>query len=682
MVGVIAARPTRRQLFAPVCVLLGAAAVFITVWHSEEALAQARQNAHFWLMAGLATLAALLSFVESKPGARVPIFVCPTICFTFAILLCWDVGPALVAQFASVVVVAFKLRRTALEAAAAAGQYACAFAAAGWVLLQGQPDPFEREGPTNVFLDALTVGGAVVAWLATYGVLVFLVGYLQSDRARPRQVVATVWSMVLYKAALLLLSPVLAVAAHINAAFVPLVFIPLYAVQRMAALSADRDRAAQTDPLTRLANRTRLRGEFDFIVSGYDAARAPHYPRATLLLLDLDRFKDVNDALGHDVGDELLIRVAERLRAVQPPQGTIARLGGDEFAILAPTAGACDARDLAESVVAALAEPISLDGLRVEVTASVGIARHTDAGDGFADLLRHADVAMYEAKRRGDSIAAYADPPGQPGPERLALLADLRDALEHGDRDQISLCYQPQLSLRTGELEGVEALLRWRHPVHGPIAAADVLAVVERTAVMHQLTLRVIDDVVAQVARWADERIFVRASLNISARDLYSEHVVDRLAARLAEHRVPPSRIQVEITESALLADPSRALATVSRIAALGVAISLDDFGTGYSSLQHLRKMPISELKIDRSFVAGMADNHDDAAIVRSTVEMARLLGIRTVAEGVETEYTRRRLAETGCNLVQGYLTARPMPGDELPGWIAEHTATALARRP
>jgi EAL domain-containing protein (putative c-di-GMP-specific phosphodiesterase class I) len=230
--------------------------------------------------------------------------------------------------------------------------------------------------------------------------------------------------------------------------------------------------------------------------------------------------------------------------------------------------------------------------------------------------------------------------------------------------------YQPQVSLQTGQVEGVEALLRWRHPEHGSIDTQQLLDVVEHTSVMQLLTLRVIEDVAAQLEQWARRGATMRASVNISARDLYSDELVPHLARQLGRRGVHPSQLQVEITESALLADPSRAQATVARIAALGVAVSLDDFGTGYSSLQHLRKLPIAEIKIDRSFVAGMADNHDDAAIVRSTVGMARSLGIRVVAEGVENQYTRQLLAEAGCDLVQGWFTARPMPGTDLTGWL------------
>ncbi len=324
---------------------------------------------------------------------------------------------------------------------------------------------------------------------------------------------------------------------------------------------------------------------------------------------------------------------------------------------------------MADAIVAALLAPVTLDGLSVDIAASIGVAIHTDDED-FATLMRHADIAMYDAKQSGGAVAAYEPGAHQDSHARLALLTDLRRTLEAGDRTQIEMHYQPQVCLVTGDVECVEALLRWRHPELGAINTQDLIAMAEHSSIMHLLTMRVIDDVIAQVGAWAADGIRIRASINVSARDLYGDDIVPRLSERLVEHGVDPSQIQIEITEGALLGDPNRAMGTINRINALGIAISLDDFGTGYSSLQHLRKMPISEIKIDRSFVAGMANNHDDAAIVRSIVELARSLGIRTVAEGVETEYTRQLLVEAGCTLAQGWLTAHPMPAAELTEWL------------
>jgi diguanylate cyclase (GGDEF)-like protein len=665
-------------------IAFSAVAVAIAVVIASVQLGDTRAAAThgaFWLMSGLAVLAGVQAFMEAPTPGRAPTIICPGICFTFAILLCWGLGPAIAAQLVAISAAQWRLRRPFGEAVLITAGYVCAFGAASLVLWIGQPDPLQRNGPTNIYIDALAVVGAAAAWLATYGLVTGLGLRLLRRASRTPQNISSVGNQMLFKASLLLLAPVLAIAAHISIGFVPLVFVPLYAVQRMARLSAERDRAARMDPLTDLANRTGLKAVYTDLVEP-NGREADPARRTTLFMLDLDRFKHVNDALGHDVGDLLLVAVSRRIAKVQPVGATAARLGGDEFAVLASTKDSDEAQRIGTALVRTLAEPVMLEGLRIDATASVGIAVHTDEDEDFATLMRHADAAMYEAKKRGDSVAQHVAGTNADGPERLSLLGDLRDALESDDHDQIAMHYQPQVSLDSGQVEGVEALLRWWHPEHGPIDAQQVLDVVEHTSVMQALTLRVIDDVVAQLDRWARRGLTMRASLNISARDLYSDDLVPHLSGQLARHGVRPAQIQIEITESALLADPSRAQATVARIAALGVAVSLDDFGTGYSSLQHLRKLPIAEIKIDRSFVAGMADNHDDAAIVRSTVGMARSLGIRVVAEGVENQYTRQLLAEAGCDLAQGWFTARPMPGADLTGWLAERPTQRPAQRP
>jgi diguanylate cyclase (GGDEF)-like protein len=617
-----------------------------------------------WIMTVLAAFAGTQAFISTTPSAGVvPVIVCPTICFTFAIVLCWGLGPAIISQAIAVVVVAWRLHRPVREGIAALGQYTLSFVAAEAVLALGNPDPLHHHDAARVASDALTVVGAVVAWLITYGLLAILLARLMRTGPRAMPARDVISHQVLFKAALLLLSPLLAISAHMNIGFVPLIFIPLYAVQRMAKLSAQRDRAVRLDPLSGLANRAGLKAAFhDIDADGESGTLA-------LLLADLDEFKHVNDALGHEVGDQLLVAVGQRLARLPIHGGTIARLGGDEFALLTTVRAATEANDLAAEVVAALSEPLSLGGLRVDISASIGVAIRIDADEDFATMMRHADIAMYDAKQSGGAVAAYQPGSHQDSLARLALLTDFRRALECDD-SQISLHYQPQVCLATGHVEGVEALLRWQHPDLGAINTQDLIAMAEHSSVMHLLTTRVIDDVVAQLGTWSAEGLRLRASINVSARDLYGDDIVPRLQARMAQHGVDPSQIQIEITEGALMGDPSRAMGTVNRIHSLGVAVALDDFGTGYSSLQHLRKMPISEIKIDRSFVAGMASNHDDAAIVRSTVEMARSLGIRTVAEGVETEYTRQLLTEAGCTLVQGWLTAHPMPADEISRWL------------
>jgi diguanylate cyclase len=660
-------RPARPLLYGWFAgsVVGGGMLLLATHW-TQMVFAYAHEPAA-WVMTILALLSAAQAFVT---GDKVyTAVVCPSLCFTFAILLSWGLGPAIATQTVAVALVAWRLRHTVGLAVLVAGEFALAFGAAYAVILIGAPDPFGKTTTAERLEDAVTVAASVVAWLLAYNLMVWIAARLRLGPARSRRVTETLPYQTLFKASLLLLSPVLAVAAHVNAAFVVLIFVPLYAVQRMARLSADRARVARVDPLTGLANRRALQARFADLVATREGTHV------ALLMLDLDRFKHVNDALGHEVGDRLLISVAQRLKREEPVDGMIGRLGGDEFAILAtnlPDIGAAEV--IAGRLLAALAEPLRLDGLPIDITGSVGIAVYPHHGEDFATLMRHADVAMYEAKRRGDTSVVYDPASGHTSPEQLGLLTDFRQALET-KREQVSLHYQPQVSLTTGAVIGVEALLRWRHPGRGAVRTADLLQVAEHTAVMQLLTTRVIDEVVQQVAQWRAEGVTVRASLNVSARDLHGGEIVDQLARRLSLHRVPPALIQVEITESALMSDAARAHSTVERLAELGVGVSLDDFGTGYSSLQHLRKLPLTEIKIDQSFVAGMAGNPDDAAIVHSTVELARALGLRSVAEGVENEYTWRMLAETGCTLAQGFLLARPMPGDMIPVWLARRAA-------
>jgi EAL domain-containing protein (putative c-di-GMP-specific phosphodiesterase class I) len=289
---------------------------------------------------------------------------------------------------------------------------------------------------------------------------------------------------------------------------------------------------------------------------------------------------------------------------------------------------------------------------------------------------------MYDAKHRGDPVAVYSAESDHNSPERLSLLADLRRVLEikergagtgEGGAGEITMYYQPQIAIETGEVVGVEALLRWQHPQRGMVDPEELIRIAEQTAVMRLLTRRVVDDVVEQIAKWAAAGIRLRAALNVSVRDLQTGDIADQVAERLARYEVPPAQLQLEITEGALMADSRRVLATISRLDRIGVAIALDDFGTGYSSMQHLRRLPLAEVKIDRSFVLGMAADADDAAIVRSVIELAGALGLRVVAEGVEDERTWRLLHEAGCHVAQGWFYGRPMPAEDLVTWLARY---------
>jgi diguanylate cyclase (GGDEF)-like protein len=650
----------------------------VGLWASFSQIRHSRgTGAELWLLAALAIAAGLFSFVTANPAGAI-VVINPAVCFSFAILLSWGFAPAIAAHVAAIAALTWRRRLPPLRGVLMAAQFIGAFAVAYAVLVLGGTHIGLAGRERTGINEAAIVIAAAIAWLAAYTAFGYVLVWVGPHRLGAQIPPPTGYGL-LFNAALVLLSPVVAVTANVNIAFASLVLVPLYAVQRMARLSAEVERASRLDPLTSLANRTMLRERFDRLVATYEQAAAQRYPdRLALLLLDVDRFKLVNDSLGHDVGDQLLSAVALRLTAVDTGGGLVARLGGDQFAMLARVSDSEAANELGLRAVQALREPVTLDGLRVDVTVSVGVAlRPARSGYDFAALLRHADTAMYEAKRSGDAIAFYNRQTDSDTPERLHLLADFRQALEAGEGNEITMHYQPQVSLETGAIEGLEALLRWTHPVHGSVDASTILAIAERTSVMHLLTARVIDEVTDQIAQWRRVGTTPRVAINISARDLFDEGIVERLGQRLNQHQLPPHQLQVEITESALMADPGRARATLRRIGYLGIDIALDDFGTGYSSLQHLRRIPLSESKIDQTFVAGMAHNHDDSAIVASTIGMAHALGLRTVAEGIADEPTRGLLAELGCDLGQGWHISRAVPGDHVPTLIAETPTSA-----
>jgi diguanylate cyclase (GGDEF)-like protein len=653
----------------------------------------------FWLMAVLAVISDVRPFTPPGPRQLSPVF--PSICFTFAILLIWGLGPAVAVQIVAVVASSVRMRHRPWRAAFNAGQYAVAFAAADAVLDLAREKPFAPSGSSG-WVAAAIVLAAAVTWFAVNYTLVTGAVWLRFGGGWWRLLASTVGYESLSTGALLLLGPVLVGATRLSPALIPFVLVPLYAVNRMAALSAEQARLARLDPLTGLANRkTLMTAVADRIGARTSAAEQRSATRSTgpahaawlarpatvvmagppateptfaLLLLDLDRFKHVNDALGHAVGDRLLVQVAGRLQAALGPEDVVARLGGDEFAILAPGLPDVDAaRELAGRIAEVLADPVALDGLPLDVGGSIGVALYPRHGEDFETLMRHADVAMYDAKSRGDALAVYAPESDHNSPQRLGLLADLRRALETPGAEEIAFYYQPQVELSTGSVIGVEALLRWHHPQRGLVDPEELIRVAEHSAVMRLLTLRAVDDVVSQLAKWQADGLFLRAAINVSVRDLHTGEIVDRLAERLRHNGVGPEQVQLEITEGALMADPRRVLTTLRRLERLGIALSLDDFGTGYSSMQHLRRLPLAEVKIDRSFVLGMAGDPDDEAIVRSIIELSGSLGLRVVAEGVEDERTFLMLARMRCEVAQGWFYARPMPADQLASWLSRY---------
>ncbi|WP_243274619.1 putative bifunctional diguanylate cyclase/phosphodiesterase [Streptomyces albus subsp. chlorinus] len=463
--------------------------------------------------------------------------------------------------------------------------------------------------------------------------------------------------------ALLGIAPLIVVVAVHKPLLLPLFAVPLIALDSTLRIARARAEEQLRDPLTGLPNRLWL---LERAWAALDEAERTS-SRSALVLIDLDRFRSVNDTLGHLAGDRLLLQIAERLRAALPRGAEAARLGGDEFAVLLPVAdSSTSAQRIARGLVSALSSPLDLDGLTLVLEASAGVAVFPEHATEAEGLLRRADVAMYEAKRDRTAVEVYEATRDGNTPDRLGLLADLRRALDAGE---VELHYQPKVGF-DGTVSGLEALVRWAHPERGRVPPDEFIAIAETSGLMPRLTEYVLETALAQVALWRAAGLTVPVAVNVSPRDVHSPGFAGAVAARLARHGVPPGALQLEITEHVLLEDPQQAADTLAGLTGHGVKMSLDDFGTGYSSLVHLRRLPVSELKIDRSFVARLAVDTEDAEIVRCTVDLAHSLGLLVVAEGVEDDETWERLRDLGCDAVQGWLVAAAMPPGETTAWL------------
>jgi diguanylate cyclase (GGDEF)-like protein len=427
---------------------------------------------------------------------------------------------------------------------------------------------------------------------------------------------------------------------------------------------------ATHDALTDLPNRALLRDRTERAV----VATRRSGLHVALILMDLNRFKEVNDTLGHPYGDMLLKQIGPRLREQLRDSDTVSRLGGDEFVVMLPDLRSSEmAFAVAEKLAAAMREPFALDGVLVDVDSSAGLVTTPEHGDDFDELLQHADVAMYLAKQDSIAVVAYAPELDSYSPARLSLLADLRQAVEQPElQAQIVLYYQPQADLVDGQITGVEALVRWQHPKLGLISPDDFIPLAEHTGIIRPLTWRILRSALEQNREWAKAGMALRVSVNISARCLLDANFSDKVGDMLTETGVPAERLELELTESVIMSDPDRALGILKDLAARGIRLSIDDFGTGYSSMAYLKQLPVHEIKIDRSFVTNMDTDMTDDAIVRSSLELARNLDLTVVAEGVETPEVWRRLSDLGCETAQGYLLTRPLPAVDFTAWMAE----------
>ena len=431
----------------------------------------------------------------------------------------------------------------------------------------------------------------------------------------------------------------------------------------LARRADENQRLAMFDHLTGLPNRLLF---FDR-VSQTVATSAREGSGVAVLLLDLHHFKDVNDTLGHERGDELLRQVGPRLEGVLRASDTVARLGGDEFGIaLAGLGTSTEAEDVARKLTDALDAPFAIDGIDIALGGSIGIATYPDHGDQPDQLLRRAEVAMYVAKAARAPFESYAPAQDTYSTDRLALVADLRKAI---DDATLSVAYQPMIDLSRETIVGVEALLRWTHPTQGPIGPDVFIPLAEHSGLIGRVTTYVLEAAAEQAHAWREAGLDLTVSVNLSVRDLQRPGLAATVAGTLQAHDVPADRLRLEITEGSVMDQPDRALATLQELAAVGVGLSVDDFGTGYSSLAYLQRLPVNELKIDRSFVLGLAQSASDGEIVRSTVGLGHNLGLSIVAEGVEDESSLSFLREVGCDIAQGFFIAKPMPADSLTDW-------------
>lgn len=435
--------------------------------------------------------------------------------------------------------------------------------------------------------------------------------------------------------------------------------------RKVARQAHELEHQAFHDELTNLPNRALFLDRLGQAITHSHRDNIPF----VIILLDLDRFKEVNDTLGHNVGDQLLQEVSRRLSGALRESDTVARLGGDEFVILLEQLDLEHAPGVAEKMIAVLEHPFELAGQLVDVSASFGIAYFPDHGNDSVSLLQKADVAMYAAKRNHSGFAIYSGELAQGSRADLTFKSELLHAIEC---DELVLYFQPKIDLRTGRVTGVEALVRWQHPQRGFLPPDMFIPMAEQTGLINQLTFWVVKKALFQCVELNKTGTDITVAVNLSARSLHDLHLPGEIARLLSETKIKPSLLVLEITESAVMSDPAEALKVLQTLDEMGVSLSIDDFGTGYSSLAYLSKLPVDEIKIDKSFVLKMLMEQQAAVIVRSTIELGHNLGKKVIAEGVETLEAWNLLSGWGCDTAQGYYMSRPLPADQLMEWLLE----------
>jgi diguanylate cyclase len=587
--------------------------------------------------------------------------VTPGWAFAFSIVLLGAPVVALAAMAACTLFVDLRDRKTVTKIVFNAAQITASLAAGAVVLqLLGLGTPITDAGRLSYRWGiGIVVAGALV--FIANGLLTCIVLTLHYKTSLRSMMGRSFFLSISADGALLALSPIFVVAIHFSLLMLPLLGVTALLIYQSTQQALRRAHEANHDGLTHLLNRR----TFDNHLSGFLASNTDDV-RGAILLLDLDGFKEINDRLGHQTGDMVLLGVAEQLTRSAPDSAIVARLGGDEFAVLIPDVGSeASTMAIVEQLRTELTRPIVVDGFPLSVGVSIGLAFAPTHGRTPEDLLSAADVAMYRAKRYRTGVESYKALGSRPERGRLGLLGELSHAIA---ADQLRIHYQPLTRFRDGVPNAMEALLRWQHPTLGQVPPGDFITLAEHTDLIGPLTQFVLSQATTDAR--AVERFDMRLSINVSARNLQDRRFPSSVLKALDEAALPPGRLELEITESAIASEPERSLFAISALREAGVRVAIDDFGTGYSSFSMLRDFTVDRLKIDASFVDGIAHSQRQQHLVKAIVALAKGLGIETVAEGVETEQSWITLNNLGCDVAQGYLICRPVPLPELVEWL------------
>jgi diguanylate cyclase (GGDEF)-like protein len=616
----------------------------------------------FWVFAAFLVTSELWPVHIQRGDERDAVTTSTT--FVFALLLACGLTAALVALAVASIVSDVVHRKRWWKALFNVGQYSlCLMASALMLSLLLNLPLTAYRFPINLG-SLLPLLVAAVIFFALNNTLIG-VAIALAEGAPAAEVVGGDLPFQIYTAGVLLaLAPIVVVAAERTLGLIPLLLLPMFAVYKSASTSLAREHDALHDALTGLPNRILFR---DRVEQATARARRTGGLFA-VMIIDLDGFKEVNDTLGHHVGDVLLQRVATRLRSTLRECDTVSRLGGDEFAVLVPELYEANAAaDAAHRLLASLQEPFELQDLTLGLQASLGIACYPDHGEDVDMLMQRADVAMYTAKRLHSGHELYVPDRDHSSRRRLKLTGELRGAIAD---QQLLLHYQPKTRFCDGAVTSVEALVRWAHPGYGLVGPSEFIPLAEQSGVMRPLTSHVLAQALAQWRVWHERGIDLGIAVNLSAQNFHDLRLPDEVGGLLKEWDVPACHLELEITESMLIADPVRAESVLRRLAGMGIRLEIDDFGTGYSSLAYLKRLPVHGIKIDRSFVQNLAVDDNDEVIVRSTIELARNLGLEVVAEGVETSEAYDLLRTFGCDFGQGFLISRPLPADKFEEWF------------